>query len=192
MIHRFLILSPLLLHSTIFLVQVSDVAAFVAIHRGSDSKLLSASQSTIKAVTVKLSPVMLGVSNQRLDEDVDSDSEKSLESLPATKSHEQKLNQARWKQLKEINNMFWDYTCNFLYVGISCLILLNVCGFGYTISAEEGLNVMPLNTYRQQRQWQQEIQRLQNQPFPSSLSQIQLPVAHDPSPTNANTLEMNK
>lgn len=63
------------------------------------------------------------------------------------------------KQAKDINNKFWDYTCNFLYVAISCLILLNFIGFGYTISMEEGLNVMPIDRYRTERQWTEEIQQ---------------------------------
>ena len=64
-----------------------------------------------------------------------------------------------WKQMQDVNNKFWDYTCAFLYVAISCLILLNFCGFGYTITAEEGLNVMPVQTYIQERQWKEEIAR---------------------------------
>lgn len=63
------------------------------------------------------------------------------------------------KQIMEINNKFWDYTCNFLYVAISCLILLNLTGFGYTLSMENGLDVMPVDKYRTERQWREQIAR---------------------------------
>ncbi len=63
------------------------------------------------------------------------------------------------KRAVEVNNRFWDYTCSFLYVAISCLILLNLAGFGYTISMESGLDVMPVDAYRTERQWREEIRR---------------------------------
>jgi hypothetical protein len=173
MIRKLIALSPFLLHAFFYLAQMPIIDAFLISNRSLDSKQLWAPKSTIKPNTAKPALALLWVSNQRLDEDVLNDSGESLEALPTPKSLQQKKNEAKWQHLKEINNKFWDYTCNFLYVGISCLILLNFCGFGYTISAEEGLNVMPLNTYRQQRQWKQEIQRLQNQPFPKPLSVMQ-------------------
>ncbi len=105
----------------------------------------------------------LWVSNRGIDEDLSGDSDELLKS-PFSKPKDPQgiTSDAVWKRFKNMNNKFWDYTCNFLYVGISCLIFLNLCGFGYTISREEGVNVMPLKTYRQERQWRQEIQREQN------------------------------
>lgn len=109
--------------------------------------------------------IALGVSNQGMEEDLVSDDDQLLLNDPGLKRKKpnQMLNNddATWQQIKGINNKFWDYTCNFLYIGISCLILLNISGFGYTITREEGLRVMPLKTYRLERQWQEEIQRQQ-------------------------------
>lgn len=72
----------------------------------------------------------------------------------------QPQSQNAWIQnILKINHLFWDYTVNFLYVSISCLILLNVCGYGYSFSAQDGFQVMPLNEFIQDRQWKQEVYR---------------------------------
>ena len=76
-----------------------------------------------------------------------------------------------WKQVQVVNDKFWDYTCNFLYIAISCLILLNFCGFGYTISAKEGLNIMPIQEYRQERQWKEELNKQRPLVAPASALQ---------------------
>jgi hypothetical protein len=67
--------------------------------------------------------------------------------------------QALLRQLQQINTLFWDYTVNFFYVAISCLILLNVCGYGYSFSADQGLQVLPINEFIQERQWKEELNR---------------------------------
>jgi hypothetical protein len=67
--------------------------------------------------------------------------------------------QALLRQLQQINNLFWDYTVNFFYVAISCLILLNACGYGYSFSADLGLQVLPINEFIQERQWKEELNR---------------------------------
>lgn len=106
-----------------------------------------------------LSTTALGVSNHGREEDFfEDESDNSDVPVLQTKSAEELKRAAFWKQAKDINNKFWDYTCVFCYVGISCLILLNFCGFGYTITREDGLNVMPLQEYRQERQWK-EVQK---------------------------------
>jgi hypothetical protein len=98
-----------------------------------------------------------------LSSDELSDSSSLLESTTSKKTPEEisKEEALLWTQVKAVNNKFWDYTCNFFYVGMSCLILLNLSGYGYTISLEDGLNVMPMHTYRQDRQWREEIQKQQ-------------------------------
>jgi hypothetical protein len=63
------------------------------------------------------------------------------------------------QQLMEINRLFWDYTVNFFYVAISCLILLNFCGYGYSFTADDGFQVLPMNEFIQERQWKQELNR---------------------------------
>lgn len=104
----------------------------------------------------------------------------SLESSPewSVKSKKELQRAALWKQVKEVNNRFWDYTCVFFYVGISCLIFLNICGFGYTITKEEGLNVVPMQTYRQERRWRDEIHRQEKQ---QQAQQAQTSAVHSPA-----------
>ena len=68
-----------------------------------------------------------------------------------------------WKQIRRINDKFWDYTVNFFYVLISCGILLNLCGYGYTISKTEGLNIQTIDELRQEKLWQQEMQRYESE-----------------------------
>jgi len=63
------------------------------------------------------------------------------------------------RQVFYINRLFWDYTVNFFYVAISCLILLNVCGYGYSFSMEDGFLVLPAQEYIQDRQWKEELHR---------------------------------
>jgi len=79
-----------------------------------------------------------------------------------------------WAQAKDINNKFWDFTVNFLYVAISCLIFLNLSGFGYTITKEKGLDVMPIETYRRERQWKEEIGRQMYSQQRSTIASIQM------------------
>jgi hypothetical protein len=124
------------------------------------------SRSPTKMRTSSIETTALWVSDQGLDED------ESSAPLQA-KTPQELSNQARWTQVKDINNKFWDYTCNFLYVGISGLILLNLSGYGYTISHEEGLNVMPIHTYRQERQWKEELERQRAFVAPTAASAIQ-------------------
>mmetsp|Transcript_76649 Transcript_76649/g.215094 ORF Transcript_76649/g.215094 Transcript_76649/m.215094 type:complete len:213 (+) Transcript_76649:77-715(+) len=93
------------------------------------------------------------------------------------KTPQELSNEALWKQFKDINNKFWDYTCNFLYVAIAGLILLNVSGFGYTISREDGLNIMPMQTYRQERQWREELERQQQQQMRQQQQQVVSPAS---------------
>merc|ERR1712130_1087187 len=64
-----------------------------------------------------------------------------------------------WKELKDINDKFWDYVVNFLYVLISIGIILNLSGFAYTFDGDAGLRIVPVQQYRQELQWKQEIQR---------------------------------
>ena len=63
------------------------------------------------------------------------------------------------QQLLDFNRLFWDYTVNFFYVAISCLILLNFCGYGYSFTADDGFQVLPMNEFIQERQWKQELNR---------------------------------
>ena len=50
-----------------------------------------------------------------------------------------------------------------MYVLISCGILLNLCGYGYTISKTEGLNIQTIDELRQEKLWQQEMQRYESE-----------------------------
>lgn len=72
---------------------------------------------------------------------------------PQERQHELWVN-----QIKDMNTKFWDYTVIFSYIGISCLILLNVLGYGYSFTPQ-GLQVLPLPEYIQDRQWKEELQR---------------------------------
>lgn len=67
--------------------------------------------------------------------------------------------QLDWKMIKDINNKFWEYTCNFFYITISLGILLNFSGYSYTVSAKNGLNIRPISEVRQEMQWDQEMKR---------------------------------
>jgi hypothetical protein len=79
-------------------------------------------------------------------------------SLVPTKEGESPF-KAAVQQLMDINRLFWDYTVNFFYVAISCLILLNFCGYGYSFSADDGFQVLPITEFIQERQWKQELNR---------------------------------
>eukprot|EP00980_Cylindrotheca_fusiformis_P021236 scaffold8161_cov111-Cylindrotheca_fusiformis.AAC.13 len=68
-----------------------------------------------------------------------------------------------WKKFHEINDKFWDYTVNFFYVIMTCGIFLNLAGYAYQISPEEGLTVKTITEHRQEKQWQQELERYENE-----------------------------
>jgi hypothetical protein len=69
------------------------------------------------------------------------------------------IGEKEWKQIKEINNKFWDYTCNFLYITIGLGIVLNLSGWAYTISPEQGLKIIPVSQHREEKLWKIEMQR---------------------------------
>lgn len=68
-----------------------------------------------------------------------------------------------WKEIKHVNNEFWDYTCNFLYIFLGTGIILNFSGFAYTVTPDKGLNVMPLSQYREEKLWKQEMQNYERE-----------------------------
>ena len=106
--------------------------------------------STVTPSTVVSSPTSLFMSDQ-----APSPPEEVTEDVP-TEDFRQSM---MWKQIKDINNKFWDYTVNFFYVAISCGILLNMSGYGYQISLTEGITVMSAEEIHQERQWQEEMDR---------------------------------
>jgi hypothetical protein len=68
-----------------------------------------------------------------------------------------------WKKAKEINDKFWDFTVNFFYVIMTLGIVLNLSGFAYKVSPDEGLTIKTIAERRQELQWNQEMQRLENE-----------------------------
>ena len=93
-------------------------------------------------------------------------------------TEEESTFKAAVQQLMDINRLFWDYTVNFFYVAISCLILLNFCGFGYSFSADDGFQVLPINEFIQERQWKEELNR---RTLPSLASTTSMTTAASPS-----------
>lgn len=85
----------------------------------------------------------------------------NIDDPPPTPPEEKKTDdsQLTWKMIKDINNKFWEYTCNFLYITISLGILLNLSGYSYTVSVNNGLNIRPITEVKQERQWNQEMKR---------------------------------
>ena len=78
---------------------------------------------------------------------------------PEEKKKSKDESQVNWKAIKEINNKFWEYTCNFLYITISLGILLNLSGYAYSISLKDGLTIRSVSEVRQEMQWNQEMKR---------------------------------
>jgi hypothetical protein len=68
-----------------------------------------------------------------------------------------------WKKAKEINDKFWDFTVNFFYVIMTLGIALNLSGFSYNISTDEGLIIKTVAERRNELQWNQEMERSNNE-----------------------------
>jgi hypothetical protein len=51
-------------------------------------------------------------------------------------------------------SLFWDYSITFLGVALSCGLVLNLLGFGYIVSKEDGLRIDTLKQLRIERQFQ--------------------------------------
>jgi hypothetical protein len=68
-----------------------------------------------------------------------------------------------WKKVKEINDKFWDFTVNFFYVIMTLGIVLNLSGFAYKVSPDEGLKINTIAERRQELQWNQELQKYENE-----------------------------
>eukprot|EP00429_Kryptoperidinium_foliaceum_P049045 CAMPEP_0176104152 /NCGR_PEP_ID=MMETSP0120_2-20121206/52259_1 /TAXON_ID=160619 /ORGANISM="Kryptoperidinium foliaceum, Strain CCMP 1326" /LENGTH=180 /DNA_ID=CAMNT_0017438251 /DNA_START=26 /DNA_END=568 /DNA_ORIENTATION=+ len=139
---------------SVALILLSDqhvaVEAFAPFHSAATRPaLIPASLPPPAEKAASVSATALSVSNQGFDEQDD---------FPKRKSKEEIEREAFIKDLKDINNKFWDYTVTFFYVAISCLILLNFAGFGYRFTSE-GLDVVPIQQYREERQWREEMQR---------------------------------
>jgi len=138
---------------------VLALALFAPLRGANAFQPLTKNRMTLHQKSSMPSFTALFVSNREdLLEDADEENEAAVPAV-IPKSAQQLHREAFWKQAKRVNNRFWDYTVIFWYVGISCLILLNVCGYGYTITKEDGLNVMPIQEYRQERQWREEMER---------------------------------
>jgi hypothetical protein len=79
-------------------------------------------------------------------------------------------------QILSVVNLLWSFAITFLGVALSCGLLLNLCGYGYIVSKEEGihLRIDTLDQLRIERQFekvakQYERQYKDNSQPPSSL-----------------------
>jgi len=147
-------------------------AADVVVSSFLETRALRPTQQYIASSLVKLNrhAASLQVSKKDLESPASDETDVTsvLPSSPLTAEALKKQQQQRdfgklWKQAKEAEKIISDYTYNFLYVGISCLILLNLCGYAYTITPKEGLNVMTIQRFQKEWQWKVEIQRQQSE-----------------------------